>query len=133
AFYETYKDRVGMASGSYVRLKRGAGDVPEFLDGVRSIMPQGFQPNVVRQADITVKTQRAIHLPGVALELFATVVGLVGLLMFAQALARELRWQAGDDDVLRAIGMTRWQRANASLLTIVPVAFGGAVVAVALA
>ena len=132
-FYQRYRNEVGMASGSYVRLRGGPGGVRGFLDAVRALGSPGEQIATTLQADATEKTQRSTHLPAVALHLFALATAIGGGLILAQALSRELRYQATEDDALRALGMTRTQRATVGILVVGPVAVAGSLVALALA
>lgn len=129
AFYDRYRDEVGLASGSYVRLRHGAADVPAFLREAAAFgaRDQGLQ------AGLTAKTQRATHLPAVALRLFALLAGVAGAVIVFQALARELTYRATDEPTLRAVGMTRLERASASFVLTAVVAAGGAAGAIVLA
>jgi hypothetical protein len=77
----------------------------------------------------TATVQRAIRPQAVALVLFAAVVGLAGLLVAGQALARQLGADAGDAPTLDALGMSRRQRLTVHLLRAVVVAAGGAILA----
>jgi hypothetical protein len=77
--------------------------------------------------------ERAIRPQAVALAIFALVLAVTALLMLGQAASRVLLASSVDNPVLAALGLTRWQLLAASLLQVLVVGVGGAVLACAVA
>jgi hypothetical protein len=75
--------------------------------------------------------RRAIDLEARALQGFAALVALTGLVLVGQAFARQASADAADDPVLDALGMTRGQRVAAATLRAAVPAGAGALLAVA--
>lgn len=72
-------------------------------------------------------------LQAAALRLLALFIGLTGLMIVGQLLARETAFGASDAATLRALGLGRTQLFQLGLARVLPVAVGGAALAVALA
>ena len=81
----------------------------------------------------TAAIQRAIRPDVTALALFALLVGLAGLLLLGQVLARQTWSDAADFPVLRALGVTRSQFVLAASLFSALVAVAGGVLAAVIA
>ncbi|MDQ3354264.1 MAG: hypothetical protein M3507_07280 [Actinomycetota bacterium] len=127
AFYRDHADSV-FYWGLYVDLAGDEADLASFRAGVERLAGEEaieFQTSALTTATV----QRAIRPQAVALALFAVVVGLAGLLVAGQALARQLGADAGDAPTLDALGMSRRQRLAVHLLRAVVVAAGGAILA----
>jgi hypothetical protein len=120
--------------GVAVRLERGA-DVARFEAAVdRAFEGSAFTDVVDPEqgfAGISLAgVRRAIDLETRALQGFAAVAGLAGLVLVGQALARQAAADAADDPVLDALGMTRGQRVAAATMRAAVPAVGGAALAV---
>ena len=73
--------------------------------------------------------ERAIRPQAVALFIFALVLAVTALLMLGQAASRLVLASSGDNPVLAALGLTRWQLLAASLLQVLAAAAAGAFLA----
>jgi hypothetical protein len=108
ATFADLRDKVLVLDQTVVRLRRGAADVPAFLDGLHRLVGGQPQVNLVRSQQ-TANVQRSIHLQAVALWLLAGLLGLVTLAVLSQLLARQASIDAADHGALRALGMVRQQ------------------------
>ncbi len=77
--------------------------------------------------------RRAGHLQENALLIAAAVVGLIGLLVVAQAMSRHASVRRDDEPVLAALGLDRFRRAAAVWCSLVPAVVAGAVGSVVVA
>ena len=77
--------------------------------------------------------RRAISIERLALIVFGLLGAFATVMLFAQALVRRMWNDARTVPVIRALGMTNGQIGYASALTAVPVALGGAALAVVVA
>ena len=77
--------------------------------------------------------RRAGHLQENALLIAAAVVGLIGLLVVAQAMSRHASVRRDDEPVLAALGLDRFHRAAAVWCSLVPAVVAGAVGSVVVA
>jgi hypothetical protein len=136
AFWRVYGGRVAnLGLGTSVRLRNGARDVDAFTAAVRAL-PGGRQALVGLGSDAELtaaRAKRAIHVQAVALLAFAALAAVAGLLVVGQSIARQVQLDAGEQAVLQALGMTRWQRLAVTLLRAALAAAAGAVLAVVLA
>jgi putative ABC transport system permease protein len=107
AFYTRYRSFMPDDSNHLsiaVRLRRGARDVPAFLDEVdRRRIPLEFPTT---NAEFAKGVQKSIHFEAVALWLFAALVGVAGVALLAQAIGRESAAEAVEDSVLSSMGMS---------------------------
>ena len=131
AFFRLYQGRLVDSPLSYVRLKRGAADLPSFQDGVDRLA-KGPTSFVFARPNQTAAVQRAIKLEALASRLLAALTAAVLLVIVGQALTRQTVNEAGDHSVLRAMGMTSGQLTLVALVRGVVVAGLGAAVAVAI-
>jgi ABC-type lipoprotein release transport system permease subunit len=92
---------------------------------VVSDLSQIVSGDVRAGTDLLSTAQRAADLQRRGLLVAAAVVGAVGLLLTAQAVARHLAGRSEDNLVLTAIGFTRGERRIAALLSIAPGLIGG--------
>lgn len=119
-----------------VRLRPGASQAA-FTRAARSLARQypatRGTVDVVSLADASVAVQRAIRPEVVALTAFAVLAGLIGLVILAQLLARQVSLDAADYPILRALGAGRGTLAAASLLRVGAVTLGGGLLGVGLA
>ena len=131
-FRDRFPDVAAGFWGAVVRLRHGAADVPAFRAGVEQLVPDeavAFQST----AKTATKVARAVRPSVLALTIFAVVIGLTGLLVIGQALARQTFVDAADNDALRALGTTRRQLFATTMLRATVVAVIGGLLAVVLA
>jgi ABC-type lipoprotein release transport system permease subunit len=115
--------------GASVRLRPGS-TLASFEHAVDALPHRGsiaYQSLTATGA----KVQRAVRPESGALTIFAVVVGLIGLLVVGQTIARQTAIDADDHATLRALGLGRRQLFTLSLGRTVPAAVLGAVVGVA--
>jgi hypothetical protein len=132
AFERTYPTITPGFFGVEARLRGGQADIPAFRRGVEALVPDeavAFQTTTNTQA----KVDRAVQPQVGAFTVFAIVIGLTGLLVVGQAIARETFLDASDYPTLRAIGYERRQLFLLAMLRVVVVALAAAVFAVLLA
>lgn len=92
----------------FVRLERGAADLPSFQRGVERLA--GGRPFISTPlAQQAGNVRRSIHLQSVALWLVAALLAVVAVLVLSQLLARQSFLESIDNAPLRALGMTRGQ------------------------
>ena len=128
AFLRTHPDTVVQYWGEVVRLRPGT-DPAQFQRRVERLVPDeavAFQTI----ANTRAKIERAVRPQSGALVAFSIVVGLTGLLVIAQTLARQTTLDAVDHGALRAIGATRRQLFLLAMGRTLPAAFVAAVIAV---
>lgn len=125
-----YKQHVGseLFQASAIDLHRDDGDVPTFRTAVERLSDRPVPMFV--QAETTEQIQRTIDPHATALTLFALFAGIVAALVLGQALARHAGSRAAEQDIVRALGLTRQQRRLVSVVAAVPIGIGAAVIAV---
>jgi hypothetical protein len=110
AFYRAYGGRKlgAWLEELFVRLERGAADLPAFRAGVQRIAGERnfffFDPN-----DVLPKVERSIDLQAQALRLLTALGVTAALLLVGQALFRQALMESASHPTLRALGMTRAQ------------------------
>jgi hypothetical protein len=132
AFSDRHPDVAVGFWGAMVRLRHGAADIPAFRAAVARLVPDeaiAFQST----AKTTTKVERAARPSVLALSVFAIVIGLTGLLVIGQALARQSFLDAADNDALGALGSTRRQLFAVTMLRAAVIAVIGGALAVVLA
>ena len=135
AFYRSYSGTALLdATGKAViaRLHNGSEDLPAFRERLERLA--GGKPfSLHTRPAQTRDAERPLDLQAAALWVFAALLALTGVLVLAQALARQAFVEAGDHGVLRAVGMTRRQLWAAGVLRTLAVGVMGAAVAVVVA
>jgi hypothetical protein len=121
--------------GLAVRLDNGQADLPRLQASLyrlygREALAEGFDGSTGDKA-VTAGTRRAIRLESAALAGFALLAALAALLLVGQTLGRQIRAEAVESPVLRALGMTRGQLVGVAVVRAAPVAAAGTVLAVA--
>jgi len=116
----------GPAQGLVVRLRRGRADVPAFSRELEQ-MAKGTQVVDLLERDLTTTVERGVSVQATVLRLLAGVLAAIALVITTQALSRQAFFEATDDEVLRALGMTRGQRRRLSQSRTALVAAGTAV------
>jgi putative ABC transport system permease protein len=134
-FTRRYENAIGSWSGQVVRVRteHGESDVAEVAAEARKVF--GAAPEFA-VTDLAVDTQgakNAIDVLTVALWVFAGVAALAGLVAIVIILGREISLTATDQGTQSALGLTRRQRLGVGTLHVLPVAFGGALVAAVVA
>jgi ABC-type lipoprotein release transport system permease subunit len=131
AFNQEYETSIGSFSGTIlrVRTRHGAADVSSVAAAARRI----FGSPQFDVQDLAIESQGAqntIDVLTVALWVFAGVAALAGLVAITIVLSREISLTAIDQTAQSALGLTRWQRIAVGGFQALPVAVGGAVLAV---
>ena len=124
--------------GAYVRLAPGT-TVAGFSREVSALAAQrryaatGGQMFVSDESVQAATIEREIRPQSLALAAFALVLALTGFLVVGQVTARQVVAGGTDDEILRALGMTRRQLAGAGLGTVAVAGLAAAVAAVVIA
>jgi hypothetical protein len=132
AFTQHYLTTIGTFNGTVLRVRtrggaRGTHAVEAAARQIFGSSPQfGF-------TDLSVDTQgaqNAIDVLTIALWIFAGVAAAAGTVVLATVVQREVSTRAADQDVESALGVTRRQRVGVAVAQVLPVALGGAALAV---
>ena len=131
---ESFLERVGdqtevINTVYYFELAGGAAATDEFVAAVRDL-PDGDSVQFFDAPGVTRATQRSVDAQALGLGVFAAALALVGFFTAGQSLSRQLRIDASDGEVLRALGMTDRQRVEVASLRGALVGTGAAVLAV---
>jgi hypothetical protein len=131
ATYTALRGKAASFDALNVRLKRGAADIPAFVDELHRLAGGKPQINGIRSQQAA-NVQRSIHLQAAALWLLGGLLGLVTLAVLSQLLARQASVEAAEHPTLRALGMTRGQlwalgMMRATAMGVVAAALAGAV------
>ena len=131
AFNRKYETSIGSFSGEIlrVRTRNGAADVSSVAAAARRI----FGSTEFDVQDLAIESQgaqNAIDVLTVALWVFGGVAALAGLVAITIVLSREISLTAIDQTTQSALGLTRPQRMAVGGFQGVPVALGGAILAV---
>jgi FtsX-like permease family len=130
SFLERFGDQTEVVNTVYYfDLAGGAAASDEFVAAVRDL-PDGDSVQFFDAPGVTRATQRSVDAQALGLGLFAAALALVGFLTAGQSLSRQLRIDAPDGEVLRAVGMTDRQRVAVASLRGAVVGVGAAVLAV---
>ena len=139
-FYARHRDAIAQFGPVVeVRLRNGFRDVPALRAEVERLTG-GSELVSVEDNSIEVESvNHALDIQALALLLFGSVAGAAGLVAIGTAVSRQLVASGADSEVLRALGLTHWQRTVAVGLVASPViligvalGFAGAVAASAL-
>jgi FtsX-like permease family/MacB-like periplasmic core domain len=115
-----------------VRLRDGAAGVPAFkreLRGLRTTLHVGYD-FPFDQGEQTAGVQQATRVQAIALAALAALVGVAGLAIFAQSLARQTYLESREYPTLRALGLAPRQLLGVGLLRAGAIAVVGAAIAV---
>src|SRR5439155_2805753 len=125
----TYGRRSLQLPGLGVRLRHGIADYAAFSREVQNLAPGAVMyPASAEQASVDAQT----HLFALALWVFAALAAITGLLVFGQALFRQIFVGAAENPSLRTLGMTAGQLFGLTMLRTAAVAVGGLIVALPL-
>ena len=127
-FYARHRDAIAQFGPVVeVRLRNGFGDVPALRAEVERLSG-GSEFVSVEDNTIEVKSVNdAVDTQALALLLFALVVAAAGLVTIGTAVTRQLASSGADSQVLRALGLTQWQRTVAVATVASPVIVVGVV------
>ena len=136
AFWRAYGRTVAnFGVGVVVRLHGGLASLGAFRAAVRAL-PDGAQARIEVGSDAEEtagRARRAMRVQAVALLAFAALTAVGGLLVAGQSVARQVQLDAGEQAVLRALGMTWGQLLAVTMVRVALVGAGGALLAAALA
>jgi ABC-type lipoprotein release transport system permease subunit len=132
-FAPEHTDDMAVYPGGFtVRLHHGAADVEAVSAELRELFAD-TELELTPASEIDEKVDSSIDVIVTALLLCALVAALAGGVAIAQALSRHLAMEVSTMRWLAALGMTRRDREAALITAAIPVAVGGAVLAVAVA
>jgi hypothetical protein len=129
AFAHRYDTRIVGSPLSYVRLRHST-DLPSFQLDVERLAKGQPVSFVLTLANQRAKVDRSLRAEALVLAVVTALLALAGGVAVAQALARQAQSEAGDDELLRALGMQRSQRRGVACVRTVVI--GLVAVAVAL-
>ncbi len=132
AFADAYRGQLVTSPIMWVKLKPGA-DLTSFTKEVERLAPGNPVSFIVSREFQTPKVQRSIDVVATALLVFAGLLAVALGLVVAQALVRQAFLEAGDDRILRGLGMTRVQVGSLVVVRGALIACGGAVLAIVVA
>ena len=133
AFAEAHTDDLASFPPASIRLRGGTDDFAAFARGASEIYDDSPELFLESAADRQARADDAVGVVVVGLLAFAAVAVVAGVVAVGTSLARWLQQRREDQITLAALGLSRATRASALVLTAVPVALGGAVLAVAVA
>ncbi|MCU1457800.1 MAG: hypothetical protein JWL73_1892 [Actinomycetia bacterium] len=132
AFNEKYFQRIGNLGVTIaVRIRDGAAGVPAVAKAARPIFAKSGGVSPQANGTASQGAQNAINVLTLALWIFAGVAALAGVVTVGFVLTRDIAYANADQSTLRALGLTRAQRAMVSGPRILLVAAGGTLLAVA--
>src|SRR5207253_2436880 len=115
AFDRTYGHRIARFPLMAVRLRHGTADLPRFEHDIQALAHGGYG-GTGSPLDTLGAFQRQVRPYATAIDLFAVLAALAGLLVFGQALARRTFLEGVENPTLRAVGMTRNELLTMALL-----------------
>jgi hypothetical protein len=130
AFARSVLPRVATGYAYFIRLRRGATDLPRFDAAVSAIGSTAYTQNEDSQI---ASVEASIHPQAVGWWLLAALAALVGLVVVAQALGRQSITESEEFPTLVALGIERRQLVLLGAARNVVVALAGSVGAVVLA
>jgi hypothetical protein len=138
ALFQKYGNRIMSGDGKpergclFVKLKRGAADVPAFRAAVAKLAP-GQPVDINAAEEIGLATNRSFHFQAVGLWLLAAFGGVATVLLSGQSLARQAFLGSADFPTLSALGFRRGELIAVGLLRATAVGVASAAVAVLVA
>jgi len=106
AFYREHQTGLDVSRGVALWLRHGAADLPAVQKSMSRLAHGKFVQDYPLAAQ-AVNTQRSIHLQAVALWLVSGLLGIIGLLVLGQLLARMSFLDGAGYSTLLALGMSR--------------------------
>jgi hypothetical protein len=132
AFTRAHGARFHAIPAIALRLRDGAADVPA-VEGALTRLSGGKAVSDFSLAPQGANTERSIHWQASALWLLAGALGLLGLLILAQLLARLTAVESADYPVLRSLGISPAQLTVAGLVRAALIGGTGGLIAMAVA
>lgn len=120
-------------SSSAIQVAGGARYIPAVVAEIRHAFPKLPLAFAADAAQVLPKAQRSLKPDAIALGAFGLIVALACLLIAAQLIGRQIRLQADERAVLRAVGATPRQTWGDSLIGILGSVSAGAALAVVVA
>jgi hypothetical protein len=120
-------------SGVGIQLDGGSRDVSAVEAEIDRAAGPGRVPTYTVTAIVETKAERAIKPESIALAVFGGIVALAAFLIVGQVIGRQLRRDADDLDVLRALGASPAMTTSDGLLGVVGAVVVGSLLAVAVA
>jgi hypothetical protein len=118
--------------GAMVKLKPGT-DVDAFTARVRALVPHDESIAFQRASAVKAEVANATDPEVAALEVFAVLAALLGLVVVAQAISRRMQLDSRSNATLSTMGTTRPQRMAVSMTKAMVAVAAGAVLAVGVA
>jgi len=116
-----------------IQLAHGQRDVPALEEALPALLPPGSTYNFHAISHVESQVERAVRPQSIALGAFGAIAAFVCLLIVPQAMARQLRSESDDRQVLRALGAGRTVVVGDSMLGLLGALTVGSVMAVAVA
>ncbi len=123
-------DGTSLFPGMVVRYASGVTDA-DFEAAVAAVVDRDEIPDLDPSSAVIGTLSTTAGVLANALTLFAAIAAAVGLVAIGQALARQVAGTEHERSALRALGLARGGRALDALAPMVPVALGGALLAIA--
>ena len=120
-------------SGVGIQLDGGSRDVAAVETEIDRAAPAGAVPTYTVTSIVEAKAERAIKPESIALGVFGGIVALAALLIAGQVIGRQLRRDADDLDVLRALGAGPATTTSDGLIGVFGAIVVGSLLAVAVA
>ena len=121
-FYARHRDAIAQFGPVVeVRLRNGFDDVPALRAEVERLTGGSEFVSVEDNTIEVDSVNDALDTQALALLLFAAIAGVAGLVGVGTAVTRQLAASGADTQILRALGLTRWQRTTAFATVASPV------------
>jgi hypothetical protein len=132
SFWKAHKDEIGSVDLFMLRLKRGTADYARFHSHIDALVG-GAPVFYLESRALDDQIRRSFGLQGSALSILAAFLGVAALVIGSQLLVRLVRFEAGDDPTLRALGVGTGLLAGVGIARALLIAAGATTTAVALA
>lgn len=134
AFFHEYRDQIANDGPIVVLdLVHDAAGLPALRRGLEAAAGDGPTSDIGTRQDLSIDFEQAAGVQARALLIFAALAALAGTVAVGQALSRHLASTVPPRRITASLGMTRRQHFSIGVLETIPVAIGGALVAVPLA
>lgn len=110
-----------------LRLKHGIADLPSLLARIKTLSSEIDVPLTSRTRDRGVR--KTLRYEVQALWILSALIGLAGIAILGQAISRQITTEAGDNPVLRSLGMSPQQLIAAGMVRATGAALLAAIVA----
>lgn len=134
AFFHQYRDQIANDGPIVILdLVHDAAGLPALRRGLEAAAGDGPISDIGTREDLSIDFEQAAGVQARALLIFALLAALAGIVAVGQALSRHLTRMVPPRLITASVGMTRRQHFSIGVLETIPVAIGGALVAVPLA